>query len=336
MSIHNPKVAIMVLNYNGQNILPDCVSSLGKTSYSNHDVYVIDNGSTDKSVISLRQVFPWVKLIQFDKNYGFSQGYNKASEIIEGEYLLFLNNDVTISNADWLDQMVKVAQEPKIGAVGSKLLLFNYPEIIENVGGTLHKWQGGTRIGFGEKDKGQYDDNIDPFYVSGASLLIKKDLFKAAGGFDADMFAYSEDLDLCWRLRLMGFTIKFCSRAVIFHKLSASWKKSMKSLYLSHRNFVRASLKNYSFGNLVKHIPPLLVTSLFFGLFATVLSRNGNFLLAMIKSIWHNVIYCGSTIKARQVVQSKRKVNDYTVFKDLHNGNIESLSAIIKKLEAFA
>jgi len=334
---HNPQVAVMVLHHNGQKILYDCVSSLKKTTYTNYDVYVIDNASTDKSVNSVQQSFPWVKLIQFDKNYGFCQGYNKASEKIDAEYLLFLNNDVTILNSNWLDRMVEVAQGRNVGAVGSKLLLYSDPKKIENVGGILYKWQGGTRVGFGEKDDKQYDElTLDPFYVSGASLLIKRDLFIKAGGFDDEMFAYSEDLDLCWRLRLMGLEIKFCPDAILFHKASASWKKSMKALYLSHRNFVRASLKNYSRMNLLKNIPPLLLTSLLFGLFATLFSRNVTFLLTMIKSIGHNLLNFSSTLESRKFVQSNRRVRDQTVFRGSQNGNIESVSAIKEKLAVFA
>ena len=86
----------------------------------------------------------------------------------------------------------------------------------------------------------------------------------------------------------MGYEIKFCPQAVLYHRLSASWKKSLKSLYLSHRNFIRASLKNYSLSNLLKNIPPLVVVSLCFGLFGTIQSRNKTFLLTMIKAVWHN------------------------------------------------
>jgi GT2 family glycosyltransferase len=220
-----PKIAVMILNYNGREILLNCVSSLEKTSYSNFEVFVIDNASTDDSLPRLRQFFPWVKIIQFDKNYGFCQGYNKASKIVDSDYFLFLNNDITILNFDWLSEMIKTIREPLIGAVGSKLLLFENSKILENIGGTIYKWQGGVRIGFGEEDKGQYDKiPVNPFYVSGASLLIAKKLFLEVGGFDSIMFAYSEDLDLCWRLRLLGYKIQSCQRAVLLHRLSASWK----------------------------------------------------------------------------------------------------------------
>ena len=334
----NPKVAILILNYNGQKILSDCIISLKKTSYPNFEVYVIDNGSTDDSTACIEKNFQWVKLIKLDKNYGFCQAYNKASKIIHSEYLLFLNNDITTPFADWLAQMMNAGrEEPNIGAVGAKLLFFSNLEIIENVGGTLHKWQGGTRLGFEEKDNGQYDQHYSvPFYVSGACLLIRRELFIRAGGFDSEMFAYSEDLDLCWRLRLMGYEIKFCPQAVLYHRLSASWKKSLKSLYLSHRNFIRASLKNYSLSNLLKNIPPLVVVSLCFGLFGTIQSRNKTFLLTMIKAVWHNVIHCRSTLKARIAVQSKRRVNDDTILKKLQKNYIENISAINRKLEVFA
>ena len=151
----------MILNYNGREILLNCVSSLEKTSYTNFDIFVIDNASTDDSITRLRKFFPQVKIIQFDKNYGFCQAYNKASKIVDADYFLFLNNDITIVNSDWLSKMVKtIISEPLIGAVGSKLLLFDDSKILDNIGGTVYKWQGGVRIGFGEEDKNQYDKAI--------------------------------------------------------------------------------------------------------------------------------------------------------------------------------
>jgi GT2 family glycosyltransferase len=337
MRIQKPKIAIMILNYNGQNILLDCVSSIEKTTYTEFEVFVIDNGSTDDSIACLSRNFPWVKVVQFEKNYGFCQAYNKAARIIDAEYFLFLNNDIAISNKDWLSEMVKtMSSEPRIGAVGSKLVMFDNTSIIENVGGTIYKWQGGVRIGFEEKDRGQYDKTpVNPFYVSGASLLIKKNLFMQAGGFDSEMFAYSEDLDLCWRLRLMGYKIQSCPRAILIHRLSASWKKSMKSLYLAHRNFLRASLKNYSAKNLLKHIPPFIMTSLFFGLFASLLSKNGAFLLSVTKSLLHNILKFNSTLKARQIVQNTRNVSDNVVLEDLPVQGFERMTKIAEKSKSF-
>ena len=327
----------MILNYNGREILLNCVSSLEKTSYTNFDIFVIDNASTDDSITRLRKFFPQVKIIQFDKNYGFCQAYNKASKIVDADYFLFLNNDITIVNSDWLSKMVKtIISEPLIAAVGSKLLLFDDSKILDNIGGTVYKWQGGVRIGFGEEDKNQYDKvPINPFYVSGASLLITKKLFLDVGGFDSEMFAYSEDLDLCWRLRLLGYKIQSCPHAVLLHRLSASWKKSVKSLYLAHRNFLRASIKNYSKKNLVKQIPPFLITSIFFGLFASLLSKNIAFLLSIGKSIFSNLFNLPSALNARKIVQKKRRISDNILFKDAPTQGFEPITKIVQKSRSF-
>jgi GT2 family glycosyltransferase len=332
-----PKVTILVLNYNGKHLLNECITSLRKTTYPNIEVIIIDNGSTDGSTKYLATLFPWVKIIPLDKNYGFCLAYNIASQLVKSEFLLFLNNDVTIGNSDWLDYMVNVIlNSPAVGAVGAKQLIATQKEIVENVGGSLLRWQGGKRIGFGEKDQHQYDKAVlEPFYISGSALLIKRELFVQAGGFDSEMFAYAEDLDLCWRLRLMGYKMKSCYESVIFHKSSSSFKNSFKSLYLSNRNFTRASIKNYSTINLLKHLPLLLMISGFFGVSAMMLTKNRAFLLSILKSTFHNIWNLGSTVKERQIVQHKRKVDDTEVFAGVEVGNIESISIITQKLEVF-
>lgn len=331
-----PKVAVMILNFNGKHLLYDCLHSLKQTSYSNYEVYVIDNGSNDESIAYVSRLFPEVKTISFKKNHGFCEGYNKASRLVDAEYMLFLNNDVIIGNPDWLTQMMKMILRDNVGVVGGKLLMAQQKETIENVGGSMLRWQGGIRLGFGEKDLHQYDNSsIDPFCVSGAAFLIKREVFMTLGGFDSEMFAYSEDFDLCWRLRLLGYSIKYCPDAIIFHKASASWKKSMSSLYLSHRNFVRSSIKNYSTANLIKHLPPLLMMSFLFGLFATLLSRNKNFLLSIAKSICYNLLNINSTFRARQFVQHNRKISDNLLFDDFNVRNFEDITTIIKKSRVF-
>ena len=143
MKNRQQKVAILVLNYNGNTILNDCISSLRKTIYSNLEIFVIDNGSTDNSTESVDRVFPEIKLICFDENLGFCEAYNKASKEVDADYLLFLNNDITVSNPNWLEEMVKlILGNSQIGVVGAKLLLPSNLNLIENVGGDICKWQG--------------------------------------------------------------------------------------------------------------------------------------------------------------------------------------------------
>jgi GT2 family glycosyltransferase len=331
-----PKVAVLILNFNGRHLLFDCLSSLRKTRYPNFEAYIVDNGSVDGSLEYASEVFPWAKQIPLLKNYGFCEAYNRASELVDSDLLLFLNNDVKIAEADWLENMVNVLlANSKVAAVGARLLLADSPETIENVGGSFLRWQGGRRIGYCEKNDSKFSKPLEPFYVSGAALLIKRQTFFMAGCFDSKMFAFSEDLDLCWRLRLMGFKIVYCPKAAIIHKCSASFKRSPQSFYLSHRNFLRASIKNYSPGNMIKHLPPLFTISMIFGFAVAILSGKGDFLMSVLKSTWFNLLNLNSTLKARQFVQNKRQVQDSVVFAGSEVNNIERVSEILKKLELF-
>ncbi len=332
-----PKVSILILNFNGKRLLCECLSSLSQNSYPNAEVIVIDNGSTDDTTTFVAENFPDARLIRFDENKGFCEAYNLASKIVESDLLLFLNNDITVANRDWLCNMVNtILGDPKIGAVGAKQLISGRGRTIENLGGSLMKWQGGLRIGFGEEDENQYDMISDPFYVSGSALLIRRNVFVQTGSFDSEMFAYSEDLDLCWRLRLMGYEIKTCPQAILFHKSSASFKRKINSLYLQNRNFIRTSIKNYSMTNLLKNLPPLLTASVLFGLSATALSRNGCFLRAILKSISHNVLELNSTVKARLSTQNKRRVSDDEVFASAQVGRIEKIATVVQKAKSFS
>jgi GT2 family glycosyltransferase len=332
-----PKVAILVLNYNGKYLLKTCLNSLKYTLYPNYEIYVIDNGSSDGSVEYISQNFQQDKLISFNENFGFCKAYNKAARLVKADYLLFLNNDIIIKNPDWLDNMMQIIlHSSKVGAVGAKLLIANNPELIENVGGTMYIWQGGTRIGFGEKDRGQYDNPpINVFYTSGAALLIKKEVFIKMGGFDSEMFAYSEDLDLCWRLRLMNYKIKYCPQAVLLHASSASWRKSKSSLFLAHRNFLRASIKNYSVNTLIKEIIPFFVVSLAFVFGSAILMNDVRFLSAITRSVGYNILHLNSTLKARKIVQSKRELEDNVILDTIKKQKVEGISTLIKKIKAF-
>ena len=332
-----PKVTILVLNFNGKHLLKDCLSSLGKTIYPNVEIIVVDNGSTDGSTKYIAARFPSVKVIALENNYGFCLAYNIASKLVKSEFLLFLNNDITIANYDWLDHMVNVMlTSPKVGVVGAKQLFDDEKEKIENIGGSLLRWQGGKRIGFCEKDNHQYDNaTLEPFYISGSAFLVKRELFINAGGFDSEMFAYAEDLDLCWRLRLMGYKMKSCSKSVIYHKSSSSFKNSFKSLFLSNRNFIRASIKNYSAKNLIKNLPFVILTNSFFGVSAVILTNNREFLFSIVKSTFQNIYNLSSIFMEREIVQRRRKVSDNELFAGVEVGYVESIDVITQKIKKF-
>jgi hypothetical protein len=249
-SAHPPRVAVVVLTRNGLRWLPKCLSSVTRTDYENLDVFVVDNASTDGSVRYVRDHFPDVKIIVHSTNLGFAAGYNRALEEIKADYVVLLNNDTEVLSPDWVRSLVKVAaSDPKIAAVGCKMVSMEEPDRLDSVGGMgIPYWRGFVDIGREERDEGQYDSTeFEPFSFCGGAALLRKAVFEQAGGFDEKFFMYAEDADLSWRLRLLGYQIRLAPSAKVAHFYSGSRgvrSLDAQKLYLCHRNLLRAILKN--------------------------------------------------------------------------------------------
>ena len=244
-----PRVALMILNFNGLTWLRICLPSVVKSTYQNLDLYVIDNGSTDASCEFVNSNYPHIKLIRFDQNLGFTEAYNRAIRKAEAEYILLLNNDTAVLDANWTDVLVDRAErDPSVAAVGCKLIMMNNHRKIDSIGGIgIRYWRGFVDIGKHEIDRGQYDHpEVTPFSVCGAAMLVRRTAFMEIGGFDPKFFMYDEDVDLCWRFRLLGYKIAYEPSVRVAHYLSGTSGQRLDApkVYLSHRNLLRLILKN--------------------------------------------------------------------------------------------
>lgn len=247
------KTAVIILNWNGRDLLEEFLPSVIKHSDSDDcRVFVADNGSTDDSVDFVKQNFPDTPLIILDKNYGFAEGYNKAINQVDSEYVVLLNSDVETTPGwvqeitSFMDYNVEVAAaQPKIlsykeremfeyaGAAGGYIDRFGYPfcrgRILESV----------------EKDFGQYDTVKPLFWATGAALFIRKKDYNDVGGLDGRFFAHMEEIDLCWRLNSRGRKIVCVPTSVVYHVGGASLSKSNpKKTYLNFRNNLLMLYKN--------------------------------------------------------------------------------------------
>ncbi len=332
------RVAILVLNFNGKDFLPECLTSLQMTKWPNR-IYLVDNASSDGSVDFVEKNFQHVRVIQHSSNYGFCEGYNRAVGSVEEDYILLLNNDTVVENPDWLGNMMRpLLFDNRVAVVGAKLLDYHQREILDAVGGTVLRWIGiGVRLGAGERDLGQYDNPpVEPFCVLGAALLMKRILFAKAGGFDPLMFAYSEELDLCWRLRLMGFKVKYCPRATVLHHASGSWsRKNRLKFYLASRNFLRACLKNYSATSLVREIPPYLTVNLLGAVTGSIVTRNPGFYTTLFRSLRWNLANLSTTLRERLFIQSQRVVDEREVLEAMGNQRVGSLKVVLAQLRQY-
>jgi GT2 family glycosyltransferase len=239
-----PKVAIVILNWNGQNYLSKFLPSVLATAYENMVVIVADNGSTDGSVSFLESQFPQVKLICFNENRGFAKGYNMALAQVQADYYAIINSDIEVQPG-WLTPIINLLEQDKLNAACQpKLLSYNNKKLFEYAGGA-----GGWLDSFGypfargrifdicEEDKGQYDTTESVFWVTGAAMVIRSNVFHELKGFDEYFFAHQEEIDLCWRMQLTGYKLYCCPTSVAYHVGGGTLPRgnSLKT-YLNFRN----------------------------------------------------------------------------------------------------
>ena len=166
-------------------------------------------------------------------------------------------------------------------------------------------------------------------------MLIQREAFLEVGGFDSKMFAYSEDADLCWRLRLRGYSIKNCSEAVIYHAFSGSWREfGPAKIYFSYRNFLRTMLKNCSLASILKSLPFYLINTLSRGLGASILLRNPIILFSIFRGIVWNLANLGDTFKVRYNVQTSRRVSEEQILHVMGDRKCKSISEVLRKIRS--
>lgn len=247
------RVAVIILNWNGEKLLREFLPSVVKnTNLDLGRVVVVDNHSTDGSWICLEQEFPDVERVLFKDNFGFAGGYNRAIEMIEAEYVVLLNSDVEVAPG-WLEPLVAALdRDEKVAAVQPKILAYRDKNKFEYAGaaGGYIDYLGfpfcrGRVMDTTEQDYGQYDDEVDVFWATGASLCIRRDVYRVVGGLDEAFFAHMEEIDLCWRLKNGGYTLKVVPSSVVYHLGGGSLPMNHpRKLFLNYRNNLLMLHKN--------------------------------------------------------------------------------------------
>lgn len=262
METQSKKIAVLILNWNGQHLLERFLPSIVEYNSTNADVIVIDNASSDDSISFLKENYPSIQRIEFEENYGFAKGYNKAIELVSYEYVVLLNSDVRVTD-NWLQapfdflesNLSYAACQPKIldekdpskfeyaGACGGYIDFLGYPFCRGRIFDAL------------EEDKGQYNSIKDVFWASGAALFVRRAEYIETGGLDARFFAHQEEIDLCWRLLNRGFKIACVPQSIVYHLGGASLDKAHpRKTFLNFRNNLVMLLKN-----LPLHALPLIL-----------------------------------------------------------------------------
>jgi GT2 family glycosyltransferase len=249
MTSHTPPVAVLILNWNGRELLSRCLPSLAELDYPDYRVIVADNGSTDDSVAFVRERYPAATVIELGENFGFSKGYNEAVRRarLSADVLVLLNNDV-IPEPDWLGHLVAPFADAGIGITGGKLY-FADGRTIQHAGAELsYPTAYSHHYFYREVDQGQADEPRDVPYVTGAALAIRGALVGELGLFD-EAFApfYFEEADLCSRVRAAGYRVRYVPEARAIHLEGSSFEKSRAGRqFYFQRNRLRYVLKHYS------------------------------------------------------------------------------------------
>ncbi len=289
-----PKVAVVILNWNGKDFLAKFLPSVMASSYGNMRIIVADNASTDDSVDFLQKQFPAVEVIINPSNGGFAKGYNTALKNVPADYFVLLNSDVEVS-AGWIEPVIALMEnDPAIGACQPKILAQKEPghfEYAGAAGGWIDKlgypFARGRVLNTTEKDAGQYDDAAPCFWASGAAMFVRASVFHSLGGFDEYFFAHQEEIDICWRMQLAGHKVFVQPASVVYHVGGGTLPKSNnKKTYLNFRNNLIMIWKNTSAGRLVFLLPPRFFLDAM-AAWKALLGGNGGYFIAVIKAGLH-------------------------------------------------
>jgi GT2 family glycosyltransferase len=245
------QVAVIILNWNGQKLLEEFLPTVVDHSPQAR-IYLADNASADSSLTFVNKHFPEVKCIALDKNYGYAGGYNRAIRQVNEELLVLLNSDVAVSSG-WLEPVIKAFEEDnKLAAAQPKILDYRRPghfEYAGAAGGFIDRlaipYCRGRIFNHLEMDNGQYDRDSAIFWASGACLIIRRSFFEEAGGLDEDLFAHQEEIDLCWRLQVLGGKVGYLHRSKVLHLGGGTLDSANpKKTYLNFRNTLLLLYKN--------------------------------------------------------------------------------------------
>jgi len=246
-------IAVVILNWNGTDLLKQFLPAVVEYS-TEAAVYVADNASTDSSVDFVKINFPSVKIIQNTTNGGYAKGYNDALSNLSEDIFILLNSDVLVT-PNWLQPILSIFEANKeVAAVQPKILDHKKPEYFEYAGAAggfidkfVYPFCRGRIFDNLEKDLGQYDDEIEIFWASGACLAVRREIYNEVGKLDEDYFSHQEEIDLCWRLHNYGYKVMYTPRSVVYHVGGATLADvNPKKTYYNFRN---------SLFNIIKNVP---------------------------------------------------------------------------------
>lgn len=312
-------VSIVIPNWNGRKFLAPCLESLLAQSYKNIEIIVVDNGSQDGSCEFLKNEFPQVNLIALDHNTGFSVAVNKGIKASVGNFVALINND-TKADIYWLEKMVNaLTNHTEIGSVACKMLSLDNPKLIDGAGDGLRRGGLPGRIGHGQLDVGQFDQERYVLGACGGAVLYRKSMLEDIGLFDEDFFAYLEDVDLALRAQSAGYKCLYVPEAIMYHLGCGTTGSGYNKLVvrLSCRNNINMMVKNFPTPILCEFLPQIIFWQSYY--LAAVIIRKGS-ILAWLSGVFDALRLLPKMLHKRKQINEKRKLS----LQDLKQVIIES------------
>ncbi|WP_338764660.1 glycosyltransferase family 2 protein [Bernardetia sp. ABR2-2B] len=322
---HFSKLAVVILNYNGEKLFPVFLPSVIEYSTNNFtEIIIADNASTDNSIDYLKENYPQIRRIELTQNHGFAEGYNQALEALkkEGEqnqeknfdYYILLNSDVEVTQ-NWLNPILETFEKDTnatISAIQPKIRMYAHKHLFEHAGaaGGMIDYLGypfcrGRIFDTLEEDKGQYNNQIPIFWATGAAMAIRAEVYHELGGLDKDFFAHMEEIDLCWRIHHTGKKIIYCPESTVFHLGGGTLNPmSERKTYLNFRNGLTLLLKNLPSKNLFFKIFFRMILDGIAGI-KFLLDGKPKFTLAVLKAHFYMYQNFSSTLQKRKANQKK-------------------------------
>lgn len=323
-----PAASIVILTWNSADHLSHCLENLKGQTYKNLEVILIDNGSTDDSMIGLKQHGLNIRVERLTENKGFAIANNIGARLARGKWLALLNADA-YPEPDWLEKLLRAAeQNPEFTCFSSRQIQFNAPHLLDGAGDAYHisglAWRNGYKLS-AETHGLQQKEVFSP--CAAAALYSRKE-FLAAGGFDEDYFSYFEDVDLGFRLRLGGEKCLYVPEAVVHHVGSASTgKRSDFSVYYGYRNMIWTFVKNMPAPLLWIFLPLHISAILFFAVYLTLRGQGQ----AIWKAIFDAMYGLPKMIQKRKLIQKSKKIRPRELLKVMSTGVFEPLQEFIHR-----
>jgi GT2 family glycosyltransferase len=309
------RTAVVILNYNGEKLLQKFLPSVLQFSHGSQ-IIIADNNSSDQSIALVQLKFPDVRVIQLDKNYGFCGGYNRALSQVEADYFVLLNSDIEVTE-NWLGPVIRLLDSnPSAAAVQPKVLSYKHKTRFEHAGaggGFIdalgYPFCRGRIFDYIETDHGQYDDEREVFWASGACLVIRSNAFRKFGGFDEDFFAHMEEIDLCWKLHRAGQKVFYCGKSTIYHVGAGTLAyRNQQKTFLNFLNGLSLLFKHLGTAELWYKLPLRLLLDWMAALRFLMAGEFKNF-LAVLRAHYHFLLATPNNVRKRNAI--RREYPDY-------------------------